>query len=157
VDTRTAATKTVRFYVNGIGAGSRSYVNAATTSPVAVSIGRSTDGNQTVNGRLDEVALYMAALSPAQISAHYSLRTHEVDSASIGLQLAAFDPDGDALTYSATGLPPGLAVNATTGLISGTLIPSTNGTYHITATAYDDSASTSQTFTWTIAQADGGA
>ena len=33
----------------------------------------------------------------------------------------ATDPDGDTLTYSATGLPPGLSINATTGVISGTL------------------------------------
>ena len=35
------------------------------------------------------------------------------------LQLAATDPNGDTLTYSASGLPPGLAINPATGLISG--------------------------------------
>jgi len=38
----------------------------------------------------------------------------------ISLALSASDPDGDSLTYSATGLPEGLAIAPTTGVISGT-------------------------------------
>ncbi len=36
------------------------------------------------------------------------------------LQLAATDPNGDALTFSASGLPPGLFLDPPTGAISGT-------------------------------------
>ena len=36
------------------------------------------------------------------------------------LQLVGSDPKGDVLTYSATGLPPGLTLMASTGYISGT-------------------------------------
>ena len=70
VVTRTAATKTIRFYVNGIAKGSNSYVTPPTVSARAVSIGRSEWGVQYVNGRLDEVALYPAALSAAQVVTH---------------------------------------------------------------------------------------
>jgi hypothetical protein len=42
-----------------------------------------------------------------------------VEGAVISLQVVASDPDGDSLTYSATGLPPGLSINPTSGLISG--------------------------------------
>ena len=70
----------------------------------------------------------------------------------ISLQLAATDPDGDVLTYSATGLPPALTINSATGLISGTL-SSTGGTYSVTATASDGLLTNSKTFTWTVTTA----
>lgn len=56
---------------------------------------------------------------------------------------------GQTLTWSATGLPAGLSINATTGLISGT--PTTAATSSVTVTAKDTTnASGSTTFTWTI-------
>ena len=39
----------------------------------------------------------------------------------ISLDADATDPDGDTLTYAATGLPAGLSINTATGVISGTL------------------------------------
>src|SRR3954468_18384471 len=72
------------------------------------------------------------------------------------LQISASDSaSGQTLTYSATGLPAGLTINASTGLISGT--PSTAGTYSSTVTAKDTTnASGSATFTWTISGTGGG-
>jgi subtilase family serine protease len=74
-----------------------------------------------------------------------SLQIHATDSAS-----------GQTLTYSATGLPAGLSISSTTGLISGT--PTTAATYSVAVSAKDGTGATgSATFTWTISPAGGGA
>jgi hypothetical protein len=71
------------------------------------------------------------------------------------LQIAATDSaSGQALTYSATGLPAGLSISSTTGLISGT--PTTAATSSVTVTATDTTgASGSATFSWTVSAASG--
>ncbi|MDX6354690.1 MAG: hypothetical protein QOF98_1593, partial [Streptomyces sp.] len=67
-----------------------------------------------------------------------SLQVHATDSAT-----------GQTLTYSAAGLPTGLSISSTTGLITGT--PTTAGTYSVSVTAKDTTnASGSSAFTWTI-------
>ena len=62
---------------------------------------------------------------------------------------------GQTLTYSATGLPAGLSINAATGVISGA--PTTAGMSSVAVTAKDTTgASGSASFSWTIAAAAGG-
>ena len=66
------------------------------------------------------------------------------------LQVSADDSaSGQSLTYSATGLPAGLSINSSTGLISGT--PTTAGTSTVEVTATDTTgASGSTSFSWTV-------
>ena len=74
----------------------------------------------------------------------------------VSLQIKATDSaSSQTLTYSATGLPAGLSISSTTGLISGT--PTTVSSGSVTVTAKDTtSASGSATFTWTIGAASSG-
>src|SRR5215472_4781095 len=56
---------------------------------------------------------------------------------------------GHTLTYTATGLPAGLSISSSTGLITGT--PTTAATTTVTVTVTDSTSdSGSATFTWTI-------
>lgn len=68
----------------------------------------------------------------------------------LSLQLTGSDPAGQAVTYRATSLPPGLALATTTGFISGT--PTTAGTYAVTASVDDGALTDTETFAWTISQ-----
>jgi hypothetical protein len=67
-----------------------------------------------------------------------SLQVHATDSAS-----------GQTLTYGATGLPAGLSINASTGLISGTPTAAASGSVTVTATD-TTGANGSAAFTWTV-------
>jgi hypothetical protein len=72
-----------------------------------------------------------------------SLQVHASDSAS-----------GQTLTFSASGLPAGLSISSSSGLISGT--PTTAGTSSVTVTAKDTTgASGSASFTWTVSSSSG--
>ena len=62
------------------------------------------------------------------------------------LQLTGSDPEGQPLTYSATGLPPGLSLMESTGYVSGS--GTTAGSHEVTVTASDGALSSSQSFTW---------
>lgn len=69
----------------------------------------------------------------------------------VHLQIEVSDPDGDSLTCTATGLPPGLQIDALTGVISGTLSSAAAGTYDVTVFADDGYGSTvSIAFAWTV-------
>ncbi|WP_033826219.1 M4 family metallopeptidase, partial [Kitasatospora sp. MBT63] len=66
----------------------------------------------------------------------------------VNLQISATGGTG-ALTYSATGLPAGLSINASTGKITGTATAA--GSYNVTVTAKDAANKTgTASFTWTV-------
>jgi hypothetical protein len=72
----------------------------------------------------------------------------------VSLALTVSDNLGDTLSYTATGLPPGLSINSTTGLISGviSLTADAGGPYTTTVSATGGGATASQTFTWNVAR-----
>ncbi|WP_233349903.1 Ig-like domain-containing protein [Litorimonas cladophorae] len=72
-----------------------------------------------------------------------------VDNGVVSIVPAISDPDGDALTYSVTGLPTGLSIIPSTGEIVGTLDnsasqggPNADGAYTISVTADDGQGGT---------------
>lgn len=70
--------------------------------------------------------------------------------AGVSLQLEGSDSDSAAsLTYAASGLPPGLSIDAATGTVTGA--PTRGGSWQVTVTATDgDGAYGSTTFTWFV-------
>ncbi|WP_261404718.1 PA14 domain-containing protein [Chenggangzhangella methanolivorans] len=67
----------------------------------------------------------------------------------VSLALTAADPDNDPLAFRATGLPPGLAIDAFRGMISGS--PTTAGSYRPTVTVTDPiGLAASASFNWSV-------
>ncbi len=78
--------------------------------------------------------------------------------AAIDVSTVFSDPEGDTLTYTATGLPAGLTLDLNSGLISGTIDnsasqggPLSDGVYAVQVRATDDNfSSVTTTFNWTV-------
>jgi YVTN family beta-propeller protein len=69
--------------------------------------------------------------------------------AAVTLTLNGSDPDGDTLTYAASGLPAGLTLNTSSGVISGTA--TAVGNHHVTASVSDGrGGTTSVQFDWLV-------
>jgi uncharacterized repeat protein (TIGR03806 family) len=75
---------------------------------------------------------------------------------SVSLQISASDPDGNALTYSATGLPAGLVINPGTGLITGVIASNAFTAQSVTVTVRDASLNASATFNWAVTESTSG-
>jgi beta-glucosidase len=124
---------------------------ATSTGNYTVSVGDS-DANLPLTGTL--------AVSSAQIGQPVSVTNpgpqEGIAGTAVNVPISASDStSGQTLSYSASGLPAGTSISATTGTISGT--PATAGTSAVTVTARDGAgAFASQSFTWTVAPAGSG-
>ena len=115
---------------------------SANTYSVTVSV---TDGTDS-----DSETLNWTVVQPNRAPVMGAIGNQTDDeNATVSLSTGATDADGDTLTYTASGLPSGLAINSNTGQISGTISASA-GTYSVTVTANDGSLSDSVSFTWTV-------
>jgi cytochrome c peroxidase len=107
---------------------------------------------------LAQLAAYVAQIDPAETTAPVNVNAAPavtnpgnqtgIVGKSVSLQIVASDADGDALTFSATSLPAGLSINATTGRITGT--PTTQTAPNVTVRVADDQTTTSVTFRFTV-------
>jgi hypothetical protein len=78
----------------------------------------------------------------------------DAEGAAVLLPTPATDPDGDPLAWSATGLPPGLAIDSATGVISGTITydAAPGSPYSVEVRVADPGGLyAADTFTWTVA------
>ncbi|MCB0853126.1 MAG: putative Ig domain-containing protein, partial [Bacteroidetes bacterium] len=110
--------------------------------------------NGSVPGGLGDPAGNCGLLQiPIQLAAISNQSDSEGDL--INLQVSASGGDGP-LSYQATGLPSGLSINTTSGLMSGTLAngASTTSPYNITITVDDNDTTNSDakttSFSWTV-------
>ena len=108
--------------------------DAAGTYNVTVTV--TDDGVPSLNAQasfnLDVTNTNRAPVMPSQAD------TTVAEGSAVSLSLTATDPDNDNLSYGATGLPAGLAIDNVTGVISGTPTFDAAGTYSITVTVTDD-------------------
>lgn len=87
--------------------------------------------------------------SPPRIRTAIADRT-DAQSALVSVAADFIDPDGAALAYSAVALPSGLAIDPSSGVISGTLAADAAGPHDVQVTASDGALTTTDTFSWTV-------
>jgi hypothetical protein len=122
---------------------------ARTGSPYNVQV-MVTDGTETVN----ETFFWTVTLSNHAPVLTNPPDQHSVEGDIVSFQIEATDPDGDpTLSYTATNLPPGLAIDPATGLISGTVSAgaSTGSPYNAHVIVSDGELQDDSTFPWVIA------
>ena len=68
----------------------------------------------------------------------------------MSLQIVATDLDGDPLSYGASDLPDGLAIDPVTGEIAGMVMPGAEGVYPTTVTVDDGTDPVQIAFQWTV-------
>jgi len=89
-----------------------------------------------------------SAPSLAGLSSQNNIATETVS-----FSASATDANNDLLSFSATGLPDGIAIHPQTGKISGILPLGSQGSYNVVVTVTDGVANSQQSFNWTVAPA----
>jgi hypothetical protein len=150
-----AGTGVTRYKLDvGTSVGGSEIFSGALTAPLEQLVtGLPTDGStirvrlsSEINGGLQFTDYaYIAYTNHPPLVTVIAARSGSVGDA-VQQQVVASDPDGDALTYSAVNLTAGLAINPSTGLITGTL---TAGNSLVTVRASDGRLS-GESFTWRV-------
>jgi len=104
----------------------------------------------TADSNVATVAITVAPLADAPLLATIGNQVI-AEGALLSLDLSGSDPDGEQLTFSASGLPTGATLNSATGTFSWTPTFDQAGSYTLTLTVTDPtSRSASETITITV-------
>jgi hypothetical protein len=145
----------------------KTFTYSATDLPIGLSISSSTGaitGTPTMAGSYTTTVTVNDGSGASSVNFDWTIGTSTGNTVTVtnpgnqtgtvgtaaSLQIRASDSaTGQTLTYSATGLPAGLSISSSTGLISGT--PTTAGSSSVTVTVTDGTgAKGTASFTWTI-------
>jgi len=102
----------------------------------------------SVTGQTDEFVLRVVVNSPPVIEnpgAQASL-----EGTTVNFAISATDAEGNALSYVTTGLPVGLAIDAMTGIISGSLDYVSAGSYNVVISVSDRASTTTLNIPWKV-------
>jgi Putative Ig domain len=145
--------------IDASGISGMSYMSGVAMAPASGGLGRdywivdrAVDNGSNLSendGKLFEISVGSTSTNSPPVVTNPGTLANAVGD-SVSYQISATDSDGDAIpTYGASGLPTGVSVSTTTGLISGTT--TTQGTFGVTITATDARGATgSASFTWTV-------
>jgi len=118
-------------------------------SPVASVSSNTSDPNSGNNS----ASASTTVTNPVTLAAPANQSNYEADAVSLGLS-GSDALSGTTLSYGGQGLPPGLSVNGSSGVISGTVSAGDylGSPFTVTVTASDSTYSANQSFTWTISR-----
>jgi hypothetical protein len=118
--------------------------------------GAAADGPYAVTATLDDGAAQDTQTFNWSVAPYVSLASIAdqggVEGTAVSLAVGATDAGSLALTYSASGLPGGLGINSSTGLISGTIATGAAlaGAADVTVAASDGTYGSSESFAWSL-------
>lgn len=119
-----------------------------------VAVDFNASGTNLVDAYFDAIVLdYAGSGNLAPVVTTQLLNRSDAEGATVSQATAPnfSDPNGDVLTYSASGLPPGLAISPVTGVVDGTLGFDSAGSYTVLVRATDPGgASVAQAFAWEV-------
>jgi len=157
--TYSSSTGTANFYINGIANGT----GTASAGEVTTGLKIGSNGyNDNWNGNIAEMVIYNRVLSSTelqQVESYLAVKYTPIAQPIITSPTTASGITGSAFSYTitagdsptsfnATGLPSGLSINATTGVISGT--PTAPGTSTVTIGATNAGGTGTATLTLTV-------
>ncbi|MCL1059691.1 S8 family serine peptidase [Shewanella gelidimarina] len=89
-------------------------------------------------------------IAPELVSEMPAISMDETGAAEIDAAMYFTEAEGDALTYTATGLPEGLSIDSVSGMISGSATAGAAGEYSVVVTADDSVNKTEASFVMTL-------